>query len=361
VPGAAAAAGLSPWDSLAMPEPKNRLRFPSVSPPWSTETILPEGFLPMLPTAAAGPLDSPEYGYEVKWEGLRVLLGMEACRLYLRSGAGQDAALWFPELSKVRAAAEPTWVLLDGELVVLHEGRPSFAHLQQRLQAADRAAASALARQHPVTFVAYDILRIGDSWLLDVTWEERREILQQTLTLTREVQFSPVWDEGRDALARGAGLGLEAVVAKRLRGKYAPGEKTRDWLTIKPLEVVEAVVCGWTAGRGARGSTIGTLLLGAYDGGELVYVGHTGTGLDAETLRTLHADLQALAQPGCPCRNEPPLQAEPHWTRPEIVCRVRHQGWTADGRMRAPTFLARVDDRAPRECRLVRDAAPAGG
>jgi len=319
---------------------------------WSTDRILPDGFLPMLATAASGPLDSANYGYEVRWEGMRLLAGLEGKSLILRNGVGQDAGFWLPELAGIRAAAEPDWVLLDGEIVVFQDGRPSPLRMQQRFQTADSASVEQLSRESPAIYMVYDVLRIGDSWLLDVNWEERRDILQRAIAPTSLVHLPPAVEDGRLALTRAAALGLEAVVAKRRRGRYFPGERTRDWLSIRPLEVVEAVICGWTEGRGARSETIGTLLLGAYEKEELVYIGHTGTGLDGETLRVLHGDLEAGAVSTPPFREVPALQGEPRWVRPERACRVRHQGWTEAGKMRAPTFVELAPGLAPRDCRL---------
>src|SRR5207247_397060 len=128
-------------------------------------------------------------------------------------------------------------------------------------------------------------------------------------------------------------------VAKRRKGRYYPGERTREWINIRPMEVLEAVICGWTEGKGARSATIGTLLLGAFGEGELVYVGHTGTGLDSETLQLLHEKLVEGPETGCPFRETPLLQAEPHWVAPRLACRVRHQGWSDTGKLRSPTFL----------------------
>ena len=340
------------YGSLLMAEPLDRNTVGAPPGWWSTEHILPDNFLPMLAASAARPLESSEHAYEVKWDGLRVLVGLERNRLISRTGAGQDPAFWLPELADARAAAEPEWVLLDGEAVILDEGRPSTALLQQRLKARHTEEVTRLSRRAPVMLIVYDILRIGDSWLLDVTWEERRDVLERALRPTETVRLSPVAGEGQLALDRARTLGLEAVVAKRLRGRYFPGERTRDWLNIKPLEVVDTVICGWTEGRGARSGTIGTLLLGAYRDGELVYVGHTGTGLDRETLQRLHAGLVAREQPAEPCRDVPALEARPFWVRPELVCRVRHQGWTETGKMRAPTFIELADEVSPLDCGL---------
>lgn len=326
---------------------------------WDTERILPHGFLPMLPTSASGPLESAHYAYEVRWDGLRILAGLEATKLFLRSGTGQDAGFWFPEVARVRGAAAPAWVLLDGELVALDEdGNPSIQNLQQRLRAADVDEVKHLSEEAPVTFMVQDILRIGDSWLLDVSWEERREILTRAVRAVPGVQIAPAGTEGADMIALARELGLEAVLAKRLRGRYYPGEKTRDWLNIKPMEVLEAIICGWMEGRGARGGTIGSLLLGVRRGNGIQYIGHTGTGIDARTLPILHEELTRLSLAGCPFAEEPALTTEPHWVRPVLRCRVRHQGWADTGKMRSPTFLELLDQTASLDVSLHPDAAP---
>lgn len=330
-------------------------------PVWSTERILPEGFLPMLSTSAAGPLDSEEHAYEVRWEGLRVLAGLESSRLFLRSGTGQESGDWFPEMAALRKAAMPEWVLLDGELVVMQENLPSPAALRRRITSAASVSLETLVEELPVTYVVYDILRIGDSWLLDVNWDERRDILTRAVDLkaTPQLKLSPIFGDGAGALRHAKSMGLEAVIGKRLRGRYYPGEKTRDWLNIKPMEVVDAVICGWTEGRGARAGSIGTLLLGLYQGEDLVYIGHTGTGMDAMTLRTLHQDLLRWRHRSCPFRGEPEAKGQPNWVVPKLVCRVRHQGWTETGVMRSATFVGMVGERPAGECLLPDEAAAA--
>jgi bifunctional non-homologous end joining protein LigD len=322
----------------------------SAPPSWGAETILPDDFQPMLATSATAPLDSLDYGYEVKWDGLRTLVGFERSKLFTRTAAGQDCRFWFPELEHLREPMKPAWGLFDGEMVVLDHGRPSQALLQQRLKAQDYETVERLAIEHPATYMVFDVLRIGDSWLLDVNWEDRREILPRTLERTEDLQISPTWRDGSDALETTRDLGLEAVMGKRLRGRYYPGERTRDWLSIRPLETVDAVICGWTEGRGARSSTVGSLLLGVYRDGALTYVGHTGTGLGAQTLPYIHGEMERLSAFKSPFVQTPSLNSEPHWVRPELVCRIRHQGWSDAGQMRAPTFMELVEDRSPEEC-----------
>ncbi|MFN3653084.1 MAG: hypothetical protein ACK47B_26180 [Armatimonadota bacterium] len=318
---------------------------------WSTQQILPAGFLPMLPTAAPGPLDSADHAYEVKWDGIRVLAGYEGQRLVLRNVSGQDIQEWFPELEAMRGSVFPDWVLLDGELV-LDADEPSIFPLQRRLMLRDPQEIREQAQETPAVFMVYDLLRIGDSWMLDVNWDERRDILTRVLRQSPQVRLSPAFETGAEALEVARELGRDSVVGKRTRGRYYPGEKTRDWLSIKPREIVEAVICGWTEGRGVRRGTIGTLILGVYSGDELIYIGHTGTGIDAETLQSLHRELIARGSRRCPLAEGPSLKSEVRWVRPELVCRIRHQGWSETGKMRGPTFLEMVTERSPSECRL---------
>ncbi len=316
----------------------------------------------MLPTSAAGPLDSDEHAYEIRWDGLRVLAGLEGTQLSLRSGTGQESSDWFPELAALRKAAMPEWVLLDGELVVMEGERPSPTALRRRITTTQPEVLAQLIEEMPVTYVIYDILRIGDSWLLDVNWDERRDILTRAVDLkaTPRVRLSPVFTDGAAALRRSKEQDLEAVMAKRLRGRYYAGEKTRDWLNIKPMEVVDAVICGWTEGRGARAGSIGTLLLGLYRGDQLVYIGHTGTGMDAQTLRTLHQDLLRWKQRACPFHEMPEAKGLPNWVLPKLVCRVRHQGWAENGVMRSATFVGLVGEGAADTCRLPEDLVATG-
>lgn len=311
---------------------------PSYTPPpaWSTASILPAGFLPMLPTAARLALDSENYGFEVRWEGLRVLMGLEGKHLLARTSAGQDPSPWFPELASLRAAAAPEWVLIDGELIVEEEGRPSADALRRRLLAPDSASAARLAAAAPACLIAYDLLRIGDSWLLDVAWEERREILSRAVAPTRGVRRSPVSRDGHAALAHACNLGLEAVIAKRPRGRYVPGGRTRDWLSVKPPQELDALVCGWTTGRGAR--SIGALLLGLYDAGTLVFVGQASPGTDPELLARLENALRPAGRP--PFAAPPGLSGAVNWALPDVVCRVRHIGWSENGRLRGAALTA---------------------
>ncbi|MBM3460139.1 MAG: hypothetical protein FJX77_16590 [Armatimonadetes bacterium] len=325
----------------------------SADPPseWDTTRILPAGFTPMLATPSPSPLDSSDYGYEIRWDGIRVLCGLELTTTIISTGAAHDLIQWFPELRALREAADPDWVLLDGEVVVFEGDRPAPARLQERLRAGSPEEAADLSRAYPASLILSDILRIGDSWLLDVNWDERREILSRAVRQRAPIRISPVYREGRHALELARALGLDAVLAKRLKGRYLPGERTREWLAVKPLEVVSAVVTGWLPPRGGPEDRVGSVCLGMYRGEQLIHVGNTLAAIDAELEEQLRREFPSLIRPHCPYPELPAVTGEPRWLSPELVCSVRHHGWTAAGRLRSPALVALEPTRHPEDCR----------
>lgn len=197
---------------------------------WSTDSILPEGFRPMLATPAAGAIEGAGYGIELRWGGLRALVGFEAATVFCVGTTGQDLLPWFPEVEDLRTSLEPAWVLADVEIVCFRSGRPDAAALRRRTS---EPLSEALRAELPVRCVVSDVLRIGNSWLTDVAWEERRDVLTQVFRAGAGGLLSPVFPTPRAALEQGRRIGLTDYFAKRRRGRYFPGEQTREWLLVK--------------------------------------------------------------------------------------------------------------------------------
>lgn len=310
------------------------------------EPVLPATLAPMLAQPADGPLDSAEYAYEVKWDGMRVLVGADGDHLTFRTRNNLEAADRFPELAALRAALAPRRAVLDGEIVRLVDGRPNFDALQHRIQASNPYDIRRLAVAEPAAFIAFDLLRWEDEWLLDRPWEERRRRLEEALSPGPLIQLSLVADDGRPLWQSVAALGLEGVMAKRRNARYHPGQRSPAWLKIKHQKTVEAVVGGWSEGTGSRSSALGALIVGAYDDDhKLVPIGRVGSGFDQagliETLRVL----QELEIPACPFVTRPDSNTRPHWVRPDLVCEVRYQNWSADNNLRFPVFVRWRPDR----------------
>ncbi|WP_238431939.1 ATP-dependent DNA ligase [Streptomyces cavernae] len=229
----------------------------------------------MLAAPVSDPELPPGWAAEVKWDGWRAMLSVDAGRVALRSRKGTDLAPAFPEVRSA-AAQLPDATAMDGELVVWESGCLAFERLQGRLQR--RAGAARLAEQWPAHFVAFDLLRVEGTDTTRWPYRRRRARLE---TLFAEHRLSAPWalcpsttDAAtvREWLTRWTAVGLEGVVFKRLDGLYEPS--VRGWRKYKARETEEAVVGAFTGPR----ATPRTLLLGRYDAdGRLRFIGRSTT------------------------------------------------------------------------------------
>ena len=148
-------------------------------------------------------------------------------------------------------------------------------------------------------------------------------------------------------------------MAKNADSKYREGMRSPDWLKIKTHSRQEAVIGGFTEPRGSR-KNLGRLVLGVYEGDDLVYIGHTGGGFGTQGLADLRERLDELGQRRCPFREPPHPNAPVHWVKPELVCEVRFGEWTKDGIMRQPIFLGLREDKPARDVHRERAETVAG-
>jgi bifunctional non-homologous end joining protein LigD len=149
-------------------------------------------------------------------------------------------------------------------------------------------------------------------------------------------------------------LGLEGVVAKRVDSPYTPGKRSSAWRKVRFTLRQELVVGGWLPGDGRLADTVGSLLVGYYDGDALVYAGRVGSGLDD---RARDALARLLVRRGTPPFAPPvPRLPDAVWVEPDVVAEVRFSEWTTDGVLRQPVFLGLRDDKPPRD--VVREEQP---
>ena len=245
--------------------------------------------------------------------------------------------------------------MLDGEVVVLRGGVPSFSALATRMHVRDPRRAAALAASTPASFLAFDVLVLDGA---DVTvrgsglpWTDRRALLATLADGAHGWQVSPVYDD-RDALIEATrAQGLEGVVAKRRSSRYHPGARTGDWVKFAHKRVQSTLVGGWRWETGGR-DRLGALLVGVPDGaGGLTYAGRVGSGITASAA----AELQGLLTPSdsCPFTTEVPAvdAAGTTWTPPRVVVDVRYLGRGEAGRLRQPVFRGVRDDLTARDVR----------
>ena len=308
-----------------------------------------ERYTPMLARDAPGPFDSPDWLFEIKWDGIRALCTIDGSgAVSLRSRHGQDLSAVFPEIQEIAALA-PGSSVLDGELVVMHEGRPDFEALMQRAQATRPDAITRMGAAIPVTYVVFDFLECRGIPLIALPLTRRKELLVREVREGRYVVLSrPVEERGREYFEVVSSEGIEGVIAKKKTGIYEPGVRSGTWLKIKRVLTCDCVVFGSTRGRGERRSTFGALVLGLYDGSTPVYVGKVGTGFSAAVREEILNQLARLPE-STPL---PGAEAGIRWVVPGLVCEVAYIAVTRAGLLRAPRFLRPRPDKRPEECSI---------
>jgi bifunctional non-homologous end joining protein LigD len=310
---------------------------------------------PMLATVAEAPLQQKGLVYEPKYDGIRALVLIApsgktvTVRLWSRNGNEKTAQ--FPEIVRALEAAAAGLkrpVVLDGEVVALDDrGRPAgFQRLQGRMHLRGEKDVRRAEAAQPAIFIAFDILQNGPDDLMRLPLTERRKRLERLSGMVRISE--QVADDARALYARAQKEGWEGLIAKEATSIYEPGRRSPAWRKIKLVNEEEFVVGGWTEPRQTR-THFGALLLGMYEDGKLVYVGHTGTGFDQKALERVSALLKKRETKQSPFSGPIKTNEPPHWVKPHLVVQIRFTEWTDDRKLRHPVYLGLRDDKSATE------------
>jgi ATP-dependent DNA ligase len=331
---------------------------------------------PMLAKSAAK-VPVGDYLYEPKWDGFRCIVFRDGDEVVLGSRGGKDLDRYFPELVESLKQALPERCVIDGEIVVVQNGRLEFDRLSDRIHpAASRI--KLLAEQTPASFVGFDLLALDDRDLTAAPFTERRGALEAALRPHPKVHVTQVTRDDMKAgtwFERFEGAGLDGVVAKPAQGPYTPGERTM--VKVKHERTADVVVAGYRLHK--SGPVVGSLMLGLYgDDGVLNYVG----GASAFTMARRKELIDEL-QPHLLPEGEPHAwidaaeDDETHrrpgtlhrWNagkdvsfvplRPELVCEVRYDQLQGDRFRHNGRFVRWRPDRDPESCRYDQLDVPA--
>ncbi len=305
---------------------------------------MPHVIQPMLATPVAKPFDHPDWIFEVKWDGYRAVAEIRGgnVSLYSRNGISFDKK-YFPIADSLRKFGFDA--VLDGEIVVVDDqGRPDFEALQHYQDSGSG---------HLLYYV-FDLLYFHGHDLTGLPLLRRKELLKKILPSAPRIRFSDhVWKEGVLFYAVAKEKRLEGIVAKHSQSLYETGRRSRQWLKVKTRLTQEGVIAGFTEPAGSR-KYFGALVLGAFEGDELIYIGHVGGGFAANHLRDIRQRLDPLIQGESPFvlksrnlagRDDRGIT----WVKPKLVCEVALSGWTGDRVMRQPVFLRLREDKTARE------------
>ncbi len=292
---------------------------------------------PMLAILVDRPFEKTGWIYEEKYDGYRILAYKEGSRVTLLSRNGKDRTHTFSAVADALRKLPAETLLLDGEVVAVD--RHGVSHFQ-------------LLQQGSISpsYAVFDCLYFNGRDLRKAPLSERRATLQKlvpnkgTIFLSRQLSV-----DGIRAFEEAKKRGYEGLVAKDLAAPYVE-QRSSKWLKVKVHQEEEFVIAGYTAPAGTR-VYFGALLLGAYSGERLVFVGKVGTGFSRPTLRSLFRQFQPLIRK-TPSLVDPPREAGLTHLAPKLVAQIAFEEWTADRKLRQPVFLGLRDDKLPEDCRI---------
>jgi len=324
----------------------------------------PREIKPTLATLTETPFDGKDWLFEVKWDGVRTIAylrrrGSER-EVELRSRNNLTQNRQFPEVVEALYRLDLPDAVLDGEIVALDpDGRAHFQLLQSRIPMARNGARPRETEPLTIAYYVFDLLYYNGHSLTSRPLEERRQALEAVVPRGPVIRLSEaVPERGRAFYEVAREHGLEGIVGKRKDAPYSEGRRTPAWAKIKIKQHLEAVVGGFTRGRGARGKAFGALILGAYDdAGRLQYIAHCGGGFTDTELRRLKGLLDDRVNDASPFATAPPATNEiPTWVKPDLVVEVEYGGWTREGFLRFPVYKGLRTDKPAAEVNLERPA-----
>ena len=296
--------------------------------------------------SAEAPFSSPDYLFEVKWDGVRaVLFRSPEGDIRAHDRALTDITPIFPELQELTDRIAPGAVL-DGEIVATDaEGRPDYHLLRSRLESGPEGT-----RDVPCCFVAFDLLYWGGRPLLRQPLEKRRGRLRRELGSGGSPAgplYAPdhIAENGVDLYEACLERGLEGVMAKHRSSTYVPGQRSPFWLKVKAVQSDDFVVVGWLPAR-----PYGALLVAYHERGQLLPAGTVAGGFDPAAWGAIESRLLTLSAAASPLDPPPIVTGDVRWVRPELVVSVRYSEWSPDGTLRFPIFNGLRREVHPAEC-----------
>jgi len=309
---------------------------------------------PMLAETANRSFDSPEHYFEPKWDGMRCIAYIRDRKVELQNRNLALVTRSYPELQTIHENIKSKAAVLDGEIVVLKAGLPSFEQLQSRFGVDDPIQVKVLSTKTPTTYIAFDLLHLNGRDIVKQPLSDRREKLAGIIEDSPHILLSEfVAERGKTYFKKALQLGFEGAMAKRANSEYQMGVRSSDWLKLKQIRTMDCVIVGYTRGTGGRASTFGALVLAAYDrNNRLAHLGNVGTGLTDPEIERMMRILKALKTKSKPIGGEAKAPTPIKWVKPKLVAEVGYMKLTTDRKLRLPRFIRLRLDANPEDCRL---------
>ncbi len=317
-------------------------------------TLLDERNIRPMLAQTSDPFDSEQHVFEPKWDGMRCIAYFKNRKVELQNRNLKTVTKSYPELETIASNVKSNLAILDGEIVVLEKGLPSFDLLQYRFGVDDPIQIRMLSRKMPTTYIAFDLLHLNGRDLVNVPLTERREKLAKLIANGPHMLLSEhIPAHGKSYFQNALKLGFEGAMAKKADSVYQIGTRSEDWLKLKQVKSLDCVVAGYTEGSGSRASTFGALVLAAYErNGKIIHLGNVGTGFTDATILRLMKLLKSLQTKTKTVPGEVRAPAPIRWVKPQLVVEVGDMNMTTDRKLRLPRFERFRFDKTPSECIL---------
>ena len=287
--------------------------------------------------------DSPDYIYELKLDGERCIAYLDKDNTELRNKRNVTMLAKVPELSNIHKQIKRRCIL-DGELIVIKDGKPNFFEIQRRSLMSNTFKIQLASAKLPASFTAFDILYYDDHAVTDLPLMQRRKLLEKVLRENERIAVSRYIEKrGIEFYELAKQNELEGIVAKRKDSKYYCDKKTKDWIKIKNLLDDDFVICGYIF----KDNGVISIVLGQYLGNDLVYKGHVTMGISTAAFGIIKSIAET---PTHPFNELPSGNENAQWIDPSLVCIVKYMMKTANGSLRQPVFKGLRDDKAPEDC-----------
>lgn len=296
----------------------------------------------MLISEMVEPFDSPNFIYEIKWDGIRTLSFLDS-KTDMRNKRNKLMIPIFPELESLYKQVK-TKCIIDHELLVLKNGIPDFYEVQKRALMSNAFKIKLSADKYPASVIAYDILYYKDKDITMLPLIERKKYLTDVVIENHLISVSRfIENDGTKLFELVKEKGLEGTVAKRKDSLYWPGKRTKDWVKCKIMSTDDCVVCGYIP----KENNMTSLVLGQYDDDVLVYKGHVTLGVSLRVLKEHNYKVIDYS----PYGYVPPGNEDCVWLAPELVCIVESMPTEKEG-FRQPVFKGIRDDKLALECKV---------
>jgi DNA ligase D-like protein (predicted ligase)/DNA ligase D-like protein (predicted polymerase)/DNA ligase D-like protein (predicted 3'-phosphoesterase) len=283
------------------------------------------------------PKEESDYLYEIKWDGIRVIIFVDGDTVRIQSRSGRDISDQFPEITSINFC-RVQHAIFDAELVCLDEkGRPVFSDIIGRMHRTGNIQSATKSKS--VYLYIFDCLQIDAKPMIKLPFIKRRDMMRAILKYGNQIRESELFEDGTQLLAAAKANELEGIMVKKKNAKYHFGSRSEAWQKIKFRQTMECIIVGYTEGQGDRANLFGALHLIQEIGDQSNYMGKVGTGFDHKKMTSILDLLKQLEETTKPFPDAIEEENKSTWVEARYCCEIQYASLTNNGTLREPVFL----------------------